>query len=664
MKVIIVESPTKAKTISRFLERGYLVSATMGHVRDLPQKRFGVKVIAKGDGFIFKPQYVSISKKKETIDKLKKLAKEEKEIILATDPDREGEAIAFHAAHFFKDQKISRIVFHEITRQAIEKALKNPRQINMDLVDAQQARRILDRVVGYKLSPLLWRKIRQGLSAGRVQSVAVRLIVEREREREKFKKEKFFRVAGNFKNKANQEVLAQLTEVNGQKINKTEKISLFAGNYSFQKTTIDTPQKAEEVIDQTLAEEFLIKEIREKVILRRPLPPFTTSTLQQTASRRFGWSSRMTMKIAQSLYEKGLITYHRTDSLSLSTEAIAAMRNLIGQDFGKQYLPEKEIFYKTRSKLAQEAHEAIRPTHVENKPESQAEKLSQRNEAKLYELIWKRALASQMAAAKLAETQLELEFKEYLFTTKGTRLLFDGFSRVYPMRFSEIELPEAKQGEKLLLDEVGILECETQPPPRYSEAALIAALEKAGIGRPSTYAPIIVTIQHRLYVEKEEGVFLPTNLGIPVNDFLVEHFKDIVDLPFTAKMEESLDEIASGEEKWQKVLSLFWKNFIPKVEKVKEKAERIKIEAEKTGEKCPKCQKGNLVIRTGRFGKFIACDNFPECKFTKPLVEKADFNCPECQAPAIIRKTKKGRRFFGCSNFPSCKWASWHKPKP
>lgn len=668
-KLIVVESPTKAKTLGKFLGKEYEIMATMGHVRDLPSERFAIKISENGE-IHFEPQYKIVPNKREIVAQLKKGIKKADKVILATDLDREGEAIAFHVIALgshgkrkmknekWANEKFSRIVFHEITKAAINKALTSPREIDDNLVNAQQARRILDRIVGYKLSPLLWRKVRRGLSAGRVQSVAVRLIVEREREIEKFKKQDYFRVWAVFKTKKGKEFTAELTKIGEEKVESKKRFELFAGNYQVAKTILTDSQKAETVVfDLPLAP--VVEEVEEKEKLRYPPPPFTTSKLQQNASRGFGWSSRLTMRVAQSLYERGLITYHRTDSTYLNLRFVEKARGVIKKEFGKKYLPASAVFYKTKSKLAQEAHEAIRPT----KPEREKITRGDRRQQKLYQLIWQRALACQMSPAKLATTKVKVKDGCFLFSALGTRLIFAGFSKVYPVVFSQNTLPLLKNKEKLNYSDLGLTSHQTQPPPRYSEASLIAILEKEGIGRPSTYAPIISLVQKRAYVEKEEKVFLPTNLGLAVNDFLVKYFPDILDLPFTASMENDFDKIANGKKEWMKVVGAFWRPFIKKVDKTKEKSERVKIRVEEIGEKCPECKKGELVIRIGRFGKFIACSTYPECKYTRAIIKQANFECQECGAPAVVRRTKKGRQFYGCSNWPGCKWASWKKPK-
>lgn len=660
-KLIIVESPTKAKTIKKHLPDDYAVEATMGHIRDLPKSKFGVEIEKKNSHYEFDPTYVISKKKSSTIKEVKQAARDADEIYLATDPDREGEAIAYHMKYIcthnkgkVSAKKFKRISFHEITKTAIDHAMEKPGKVDMDLVDAQQARRILDRIVGYTLSPLLWKKIRRGLSAGRVQSVAVRLVVEREREREKFDSEKYYRVSSKF-----DDFTAKLLKIDDESITKRKKTELFAGTHTVTTTILDTKKKAEKVV-KDLDPEYEITEIKKKTTKKNPYAPYTTSSLQQDASYKLSWSSKLTMSVAQKLFEKGHITYHRTDSTSLAKSAINQARKYIDQEYGKKYLPEKPRIYKTKSKLAQEAHEAIRPTDISKKPEKVT---GGKRAKKLYDLIWKRTVACQMASAKLARTRMRLKNKKYLFSASGSQVLFKGFAEVYPTKLSETILPELKEGQKLKAKEVEVTDHETTPPPRYNEASLIADLKEHGIGRPSTYAPIISTIQSRQYVEKENAYFLPTPIGNTVTDFLVKHFPEIMALPFTAEMENSLDEIAQGEEEWQPVLSDFWGPFHKKVDKVEEEAERMQIPVEKTGKKCPECKEGELVIRTGKYGKFLSCSRFPDCKYTEPYHKKAGFKCPECGKPVVIKKTKKGSEFYSCSDWPDCEWSSWKKPK-
>jgi DNA topoisomerase-1 len=696
MNLVIVESPTKARTLSGFLPAEFKVLATMGHIRDLPEKRFGVK-IKKINGlrianYEFEPQYVVVPKKKEIIEKLKSEVRKAEKIYLATDPDREGEAIAYHVAVICSNSKFPdslaggqipnskflRITFHEITRAAIEKALANPGEINLQLVDAQQARRVLDRIVGYKLSPLLWYKIRKGLSAGRVQSVAVRLIVEREREIEKFVPQEYWEIwvelrkhIGGLKEGV-PTFLAKLQKINGQPVE------------------IKNETQVKPIVEELKKANYEVLGVDRREVFQSPPPPFTTSTLQQKAAQILRFSSKKTMQIAQKLYEKGLITYHRTDSVALAKEAVEMIRDFIAKNYGKEFLPESPRVFKTKSKVAQEAHEAVRPTDVRQIPNSkfQIPNISNKDEEKLYELIWKRAVASQMAAAVWDQTKVEVqgttEKNIYILGAEGKIIKFEGWLKIYEKsqipnpkpqinpksqipnskKENEEELPELKKGEDLDLIKVDPQQKFTQPPPRYTEASLIKTLEKLGIGRPSTYAPIVSTIQQRQYVEKKEGKFWPTPLGITVNDFLVEYFPDIVDYEFTAKMEDSLDAIARGEKKWQPVLSDFYGPFAQKLEGVIKAAEKVKVPVETTGEKCPKCKVGELVVRTGKFGKFIACSRFPECSYTTPYIEKVEgVKCPECGGEVVIRKGKNGKRFYGCTNWPKCKWASWKKPK-
>ncbi|MBU4210941.1 type I DNA topoisomerase [Patescibacteria group bacterium] len=661
-KLLIVESPTKAKTIGKYLGssgKEWKVVATVGHLRDLPKSKMGVDLES------FEPDYVVSTDKKKVIKELLKEAGGADLIYLATDPDREGEAIAWHTKWILEDNaafakasssqgKIKRVSFHEVTKEAIEKALKEAGEIDMALVDAQQGRRVLDRVVGYSLSPVLWRKVRRGLSAGRVQSVAVRLICEREKEIKAFKSEKFYKIEvdfGKFK--------AELIKMDGKRIAVSVKLELFDGDYKYGKTIFDKKAKVNDFVGK-LGKDYLVENVVEKERKRSPLPPFTTSKLQQNASRLFGWSGKQTMSVAQKLYEKGLITYHRTDSVSLSSKAINDFREFIGQKYGEEYVAKKVRVFANRSKNAQEAHEAIRPTKASDR--SKVEAVGGR-ESKLYELIWKRAVAIQAAEARMKSTTVDLINKNGLFRANGVRMLFDGFLRITGEKIEDQILPDLKVGDVLESKKVETIESETKAPPRYTDASLVGSLEKQGIGRPSTYAPIIATVQARQYVEKDESRrFIPTNVGIATNDFLVNNFPKILSLPFTAGMEEDLDRVADSKLNWQKMMKKFWSGFDKKVKKVIEKAERVKIETEKIGEKCPDCKKGELVIRVGRFGKFISCDQFPECKHTRQYKELAGFKCPDCGADGVVRKTKRRRRFFGCGNYPKCKWMAWKKP--
>jgi len=654
MDLVIVESPTKAKVISRFLGKDYLVLSTMGHIRDLPKSKLGVDLKKN-----FKPQYVVVPGQEKIVSQLREKAKSARRIYLATDSDREGEAIAHHITTICSGSKFLRIVFHEITKSAIKKALDNPGVVNKDLVNAQVARRVLDRLVGYQLSPILWKKIRRGLSAGRVQSVVVRLIVEREREVARFKKKEYWRILAAF-TKGTDVFIAELTNKGGKKLTVRSRISLFAGNYVTTKTTIENEREALDIIS-ILEEPFIVDNVITKRSLRHPSAPFTTSTMQQAAYRRLGFSSKQTMRLAQRLYERGWITYHRTDSTNLALTAVGKIRQLVKDKYGLSYLPPKPNFYKTKTRVAQEAHEAIRPT----KPSKErAEKLG-RMENKLYQLIWSQAISSQMASAKFENTKVEISSGDYIFLVRGQRLIFDGYLKAWGgSRKDEERLPLLKNGDKVKPITLSPIRNFTSPPPRYSEASLIAALEKEGIGRPSTYAPVISTVQSRHYIEKNEGRFKPTVLGEVTNDFLIDHFKEIVSLPFTADMEEELDRVANGKAKWTKLISQFYQPFQKQLEKVEKKVGRVKIPVQKTGKKCPQCKKGELVIRTGRFGKFLSCSRFPECKYTASYAEKLlGIKCPQCGGDIVIKRTRKGRQFYGCSNYPKCKWASWRKPK-
>jgi len=652
MKLIIVESPMKARTISQFLGSNFKVESSYGHVRDLPEKKLGIDLEKD-----FEPQYVILPKAKKRVAELKSEAKKSEKVILATDEDREGEAISWHLINALELKKkipYERIVFHEITKTAIENALKNPRDIDENLVDAQQARRILDRLVGYKLSPFLWKKVARGLSAGRVQSVAVRLVAEREKEILSFKPEEFWTISAKFL-KDSREFLAQLIKIGEKKLDK------FA---------VKTVAEAEKIINDLKGSDWNVESIVKKEMRRQPLAPFTTSTLQQTAFAKFGFSAKQTMMLAQQLYETGLITYMRTDSVNLSQESIAAAREKIGKTFGNNYLTPLPRIYKTKSKSAQEAHEAIRSTSPDAEPESLRTKLAPQ-QFKLYDLIWRRFMATQMPDAVFDATSIDIAASKYIFRANGNILKFDGFLKVYPMKTAETELPALLEKENLKLKELKSQQHFTEPPARYNEASLIKALEEHGIGRPSTYAPTMATIQARRYVLKDEQKRLkPTDIGILVNDILVEHFPRVVDIEFTARMEEDLDDIADGKKKWQPIIKEFWEPFKKNLDKKSEELNKKEITMEKTNLKCPECGK-DLIIRMGRYGKFYACTGFPACKYTATIEGKnnkepqADLgSCHKCNTGKILRRrTKKGRTFWGCSNWPKCDWATWQNPK-
>lgn len=653
MNLIIVESPTKARTLTKFLGKDFVIEASMGHVRDLPERKLGVDV-----DHDFKPEYVISAKKEDTVKRLKDLAKKAEKIILATDPDREGEAIAWHLATLLNSKLETRITFHEITEDAIKKALNHPGKINMDMVDAQQARRILDRLVGYKLSPLLWRKIRKGLSAGRVQSVAVRLIVEKEREIRAFIPKEYWDIDAKFI-VGSSEFVAKL------------------------KQEVKNKEESDKIVEDLKNAEFKIENIDAKETKRSPYPPFTTSTLQQSASNVFGWSAKKTMQTAQSLYEQGAITYHRTDSTNLAAEAVQAVRQFISKEYGDKYVPAELRLYKTKSKVAQEAHEAIRPTKLTTNHELRT---NNRDESRLYELIWKRYVACQMNEAVYKQTGVDViaqchpgldpgslmidsgseagMTKNYALRANGLSVVFDGWKKLYGRDDDDTEnkLPELTVGQILKLLELIPSQHFTTAPPRFTEASLIKTLEEYGIGRPSTYAPIISTIQDRQYVEKIDKKFQPTSLGMAVNDFLIENFKTIMDYQFTAQMEDQLDEVANGEKKWVPVLKEFYTPFAKILDSVQETAKRVQVEVETTDEICPKCG-SPVVVRLGKFGKFFACSRFPDCKYTSNYVQKINIKCPKCKTgDIIVRKTKSKRTFYGCSNYPNCDFASWTKP--
>ncbi|MBI3385797.1 type I DNA topoisomerase [Candidatus Gottesmanbacteria bacterium] len=664
MKLIIVESPTKARTLSRFLGGAYEVEATMGHVRDLPKAALGVDV-----DHDFAPKYVIPKAKQKAIGELKKTAQKADEVILATDPDREGEAIAWHVWNLIFDAKakkkpasVARIVFHEITESAIKEALEHPRAIDVPLVDAQQARRVLDRLVGYKLSPLLWQKLsRRWLSAGRVQSVAVRLVVEREREIARFQSQEYWTIEGTFRpaNPTN-EVVANLVSKNGEKYEKTLVYELFDGKYTTTSTTITNEGQAKEIAAD-LASPFTVNAVDKKEVKRSPAPPYTTSTLQQDAGRRLYFSAKRTMQLAQKLYEEGLITYHRTDSLNLSEKFLSEARAYIGKTYGESFVPSESKRYKTKSKVAQEAHEAIRPTNVTLLDVSAQNSELNRDHARLYELIWKRALASQAAEAVFDSTTIDITSSNgYLFEAQGSVVTFEGFLKIVGRDNGETVVPDVVVGETLNLSQATPTKHLTSPPPRYSEASLVKSLEEEGIGRPSTYAPIISTIQERQYITREEKKLVPTDLGNQVTDFLVQYFPDIMGLPFTAKMEDDLDAIANGEREWVPVIRDFYGPFDKALESTYEGAEKVKLPVETLSEACPEC--GNpLVIRVGRYGKFIACSTFPKCKYTRQFAEKIDMKCPRCGGDIVIKKSRRGKMFYGCSNYPTCTFAAWKK---
>ena len=675
-KMVIVESPAKARTVGRFLGSGYTVQASVGHIRDLPSNRMGVD-IENG----FKPRYVIPAKKQDTVKALRTKAQEASEVYLATDPDREGEAIAWHLRAALERQvrgiPVRRVEFHEITKEAIGQAFAHPREIDQLQVDAQQARRILDRVVGYTLSPLLRDKMsRRSLSAGRVQSVALRLICEREREIETFVPVEYWSIEAELKKQhpANQlqarSFIAKLVKIQGQD------------------PDLKNREDAQAIVDALEGALYLVQQVVQRERLRHPSPPFMTSTLQQEASRKLRFTAKKTMAVAQALYEGkeigggervGLITYMRTDSLNVAESAQAEARQIIQEQFGPSYLPDKPPQYKTRAKAAQEAHEAIRPTSVRRDPASLRDYLS-RDELRLYTLIWQRFLASQMAPAILDQTTVDIAAgpregeKPYLFRVTGSVVKFPGFLKVYEEGREEeeekeegqdVRLPPLQKGEELDLVELLPKQHFTQPAPRYSDASLIRALEEYGIGRPSTYAPTLTTLLDRHYIQRVDKKLIPTELGFAVNDLIVQFFSDIVNVGFTAEMEEKLDRIAAGEQEWVPMLQEFYDPFAQQVQVAREQMPRTELEPEPTGEMCPECG-SPLVIRLGRYGKFIGCSAWPKCTHTEP-VPVPGATCPLCGAAVVERRTRKGRRFYGCSTWnaqdeSSCQWTAWKLP--
>lgn len=628
MKLVIVESPTKAKTIKNFLGKDFKVLSSYGHIRDLPKSTFGIDI--END---FEPKYVIPTKARKNLNLLKKEAEKANEIILATDPDREGEAISWHLIEALKLKDYKRVVFHEITKTAIQNAIKNPLKLNENLSDAQQARRILDRIVGYKLSPFLWKKVARRLSAGRVQSVAVRLICEREEEIKNFKPEKYFTISAVFK-----DFESLLTKINNKKLDKL---------------AIKTNKQAEEIIKNLKNAEYIVQKIEKKEIKRHPQAPFKTSSLQQEANKKFRFSSKMTMRLAQNLYEKGYITYHRTDSLNVSSEALNKAEKVIKEKFGNSYYT-KRIF-KTKGR-AEEAHEAIRPTFQTNLKLDAKQK-------KLYDLIYNRFLASQMSSAIFDSKKVEIKADNYTFEASGSTLKFDGFLKVYKMKFKENKLPKLQEKQILKLKKLKKEDHSTMPKARYNEASLIKKLEEYEIGRPSTYATIISTIQTRNYVEKnEDRRFVPTEIGQIVNNTLKENFENIVDYKFTAEMEKKLDNIGEGKENWREVIKNFYFPFNENLERKYKEVKTQKPEPEITDKICPKCQKP-LAIKMSRFGKFLACTGFPKCKYAESLKKDLGITCPQCGIGKITEKrTKKGRIFYACTKWPDCDFALWDKP--
>ena len=654
-KLIIVESPAKANTIKKFLGGSTKVVASMGHIRDLPKSKMGIDI--END---FEPQYINIRGKGDLIKSLKKEAKQAKKIYIATDPDREGEAIAWHLAKILEDEKdkITRVTFNEITKNAVQKAIKEPRDIDINLVDAQQARRVLDRIVGYKISPVLWKKVRRGLSAGRVQSVAVKLIVDREEEIEKFIPEEYWNIYADLvDDKSKKEFEAHFYGKDGKKLE------------------IHSNEEVQAILENIKNAKYIVNEVKKGQKKRTPAPPFTTSTMQQEASRKLGFTLKKTMSIAQGLYEGvkipekgtvGLITYMRTDSTRISEEARSVAKTQITKLYGENYYENR--YYKAK-KDAQDAHEAIRPTYIDIEPDTIKDSIT-KDQYKLYKLIYNRFLASQMSPAVYDTMNVNIKANEYDFRANGQILKFKGFMTLYVEGSDKEEkeeegmLPELEENQEVKLKKLNPKQSFTEPPPRYTEASLVKALEEKGIGRPSTYSPTITTILERRYIEKEKKQLYPTELGKIVNKLLTENFSDVINVEFTAKIEDEFDEIAEGHEKWKKMIREFYGPFEEEVEKVEKELEHVEIVDEVSDVKCEKCGR-MMVYKYGKYGKFLACPGYPECKNAKPIVETIDVPCPKCGAKVQVRKTKRRRNYYICENNPqSCDYISWNKPKP
>lgn len=650
-KLVLVESPTKAKTIERYLGKGFVVRASMGHLRDLPKSQFGIDVENN-----FEPKYINIRGKGDLIKSLKKEASKADKVYLASDPDREGEAIAWHLAHIFDIDVAdkSRIVFNEITKPAIQSAVKEPRAINIDMVDAQQARRMLDRIVGYKLSPLLWRKVRKGLSAGRVQSVTVKLICDREKAIEAFESKEYWTVDLKFKKDKSPQFNADLTHVDGKKLD------------------VDNGRDAEAIAKDVENGKWLVQEVKKRQRSKKAMAPFTTSSLQQDAARKLGFTSRRTMMVAQQLYEgielgskgpTGLITYMRTDSTRISELAQAEAKSYILDKFGDAYYPAKANIYAS-GKKAQDAHEAIRPTSVMLAPENIERHLSA-DQQKLYRLIWQRFVSSQMVPAVFDTVNAKLKNGRYTASASGSHLIFPGFQAVYVTAEGEekdVALPELVTGDELRLMKVLPKQHFTEPPPRYNDASLVKVLEEKGIGRPSTYAPIIETVLARGYVARVSKTFKPTELGFVVVDMLEEYFKDIVDEKFTANMEAQLDSVAGGNIDKNEVLKEFYEPFAQTLAKADEAIGHVELPVEVSDVPCDICGR-MMVVKQGRFGKFLACPGFPDCRNTKPLLKDTGIKCPKCDGTIVERKSRRGRNFFGCKNYPQCDFVTWDVPQ-
>lgn len=646
-KLVIVESPSKAKTIGKYLGSTYKVVASVGHVRDLPKSKLGVDIEED-----FEPQYINIRGKGDVIKELKKESKNASQIFLATDPDREGEAISWHLACILgiPPEEVQRIEFNEITKDKIKDAISKPRGIDQGLVDAQQARRVLDRLVGYQISPLLWKKVQKGLSAGRVQSVALKILCDREEEIKNFVPQEYWTVSALFKK--DKEFTAKLIKKNGKKL------------------TIANKEENDQILKDLSNSEFTVAKLDKKKRSQKPYAPFTTSSLQQDASAKLGFNPRKTMMIAQQLYEginvkghgtMGLVTYIRTDSVRISSEARANAKTFIINTMGEEYY--NSNFYSNKKKDIQDAHEAIRPTDIRLLPSDVESSLST-DQFKLYNLIWRRFIASQMAASVSDSVGADLKSGSYLFRATGSRIIFDGFRRIYQTgdEKKDMLLPELKEEEKLIPKSIEGEQNFTQPPNRFTEAGLIKELEDKDIGRPSTYAPIVATLTDRKYVKRSKKTLIPTELGMTVTDLLKEYFKDILDIDFTANMEDQLDDVEMGSTQWKDVIRNFYKGFEKELEVANKEIEKIEQKVILTDEVCEKCGKP-MALKNGRFGEFLACTGYPECKNTKAIVKKVDVKCPKCGIGDIVaRKSRRGKIFYGCSQYPECDQVFWYKP--
>ncbi len=649
-KLVIVESPAKAKTIEKYLGKNYIVEASMGHVRDLPKSKLGVDIENN-----FEPKYITIRGKGELLSKLKKIAKKCDKVYLATDPDREGEAISWHLANILSipEDKKCRIVFNEITKTAVKSSIKEARQVKLDLVDAQQARRILDRLVGYQISPILWKNVKWGLSAGRVQSAALKLICNREEEIKAFVPKEYWTIDTIIK-KDKKKFPIKLNSKSGKKIE------------------IESEEEANAILKEIQNDKFIVKDIKMGKKMKNPLPPFTTSTLQQEANKKINFITRKTMSVAQTLYEGvevkgygtvGLITYMRTDSVRISKEAQDGALEFIEKTYGEEYKPDSPRVYKSKKNI-QDAHEAIRPTYIEITPEVAKANLTP-EQFKLYSLIWKRFVASQMAPCRLKTNSIEIVNGEYLFKASGSVIDFDGFMKIYEYTSDSEDdagiLPVLTKGEEVKSESIDATQHFTAPPARYTEASFVKLLEEKGIGRPSTYVPTISTLLSREYIVREKKNLIPTELGFIVTNIMSEYFKEIVDVDFTAEMERNLDSIEEGKIKWKNVVEDFYKPLKIELDKAEKEISKVVIEDEVTDIPCDKCGR-MMVIKHGRYGKFLACPGYPECKNAKPIVEELDVPCPECGKKIVVKRSKKGKKFFGCSGYPDCKFVSWNEP--